>query len=98
MGRSLTGLGLSPEEYAAIRAMGSTKKPRGFGPKRPKKKAKARFHVGDRVMAIFSLRHVGIPVLSGEPMTVVAASGSRYFVRGQGGEGWVSDEVLEKMP
>jgi hypothetical protein len=87
---SMSGLGLSPEDYASLRSMGPRQKlPR-------LKKGKARFRVGDSVVAARSLHYLGLPVSDSSPGTIVVAQGNRYFVRWKTGEGWVSDEILEE--
>jgi hypothetical protein len=81
------------------------KKPRGFGPPRPKKE-KAKFAVGDRVESLFFLGYTGLPVsYRGLPVSAGAlgdvelVQADRVFVNwGRNVKGWVYQDQLVKGP
>jgi hypothetical protein len=107
MGRpTRSGLGLSPEEYRAMgRVSGAlamfSARPAPRKTPKPRvprvKKTKVRFKVGDVVTPLFFLHRSGFPRAPGDPMTILEVSGSRYLVDYGKGQGWVDDEVLEKV-
>jgi hypothetical protein len=74
------------------------KKPRGFGPPRPKKE-KAKFAVGDRVESLFFLGYTGLPVSAGALGDVELVQADRVFVNwGRNVKGWVYQDQLVKGP